>query len=120
MAITKADGSAVSFALNDSKTTFTLAQTPSLTFAQNNIYTTSGSYKLLLTGTLEGTNKIATVEILFTIDLSCKGSPINWNGSSSIFANISYSMWDPTSVTNWLWIDVNVDPTQITTQPPSG
>jgi hypothetical protein len=33
LAIVKSDGSAVSFALNDSKTTFTLAQMPSLTFA---------------------------------------------------------------------------------------
>ena len=31
--ITKADGSDVSFTLNDSKTTFTFSQTPSLTFA---------------------------------------------------------------------------------------
>ena len=32
LAITKADGSSVSFALNDSYTTFMLDQTPSLTF----------------------------------------------------------------------------------------
>ncbi len=55
LAITKADGSAVNFSLNDSNTSFTFAQTPSLTFFQNNIYTTSGSYKLLLTGSLDGT-----------------------------------------------------------------
>ena len=33
VAITKVDGSAVNFTLNDSKTTFTLSQNPSLTFA---------------------------------------------------------------------------------------
>ncbi len=91
-----------------------------MTFAQNNIYTTADNYKLLLTGSINDTTQTATVEMPFTIALSCKGTPISWNGSSLVFTNISYSMWDPTSVKNWLWTDINVDSSQITTQPPSG
>ena len=103
-----ADGSAITaFTLNDDKTTFQFDyKTLQLTWSQQNVYNTAGSYIFRIKGTLADKGS-ATVDVPFKIKLSCKGSPISWAGSSDVFKNLAYTLLDPGTETHWTWQDVN-------------
>ena len=109
------------FALNDDKTTFTFnASQLKLDWQQQNVYNSSGNYIFELKGTLPDVGT-KTVDINFTIVMTCKGSEIKWVGSSEIFTNIAYTLLDSSTDKAWTWTSINNEPpNQIDKIQPSG